>query len=126
MPELKKWEGDKTLGVKLDMSKYEYRDKAREKARLLAMEEAKNAGPYVPSEEVLRKRKEREAWSHKHEQQDVKELRREKKKRKREAERLEKMTPAELEKEKELQALIEEVKRRKKADDETEFEGFAD
>lgn len=125
MPELKKWDGDKSLGVKIDMSEYEYKDKVREKARRIAMEEAKNAAPYVPSEDILRKRKERQPWSEKHEQHDVKEQRREKKKRKREAERLEKMTPAELEKEKELQALIEEVKRQKMVD-ETEFEGFGD
>lgn len=126
MPELKKWNGDKTLGVKVDMSEYEYKDKVRENARRLAMEEAKNTAPYVPSEDVLRRRKERQPWSEKHEQHDMKEQRREKKKRKREAERLEKMTPAELEKEKELQALIEEVKRQKKVNEETEFEGFGD
>ncbi len=127
MPELKKWDGDRSLGVKLDISEYEYRDKAREKARRLAMEEAKNAAPYVPSEEVLRKRQEREAWSHKHEQQDIKEQRRERKRRKREAERLEKMTPTELEKERELQALIEEVKRKNKiGEEEAGFEGFPD
>lgn len=126
MPELKKWDGDKSLGVKIDMPEYEYKDKVREKARRIAMEEAKNAAPYVPNEDVLRRRKERQPWSEKHEQHDVKEQRREKKMRKREAERLEKMTPAELEKEKELQALIEEVKRQKKVDEETEFEGFGD
>lgn len=126
MPELKKWEGDKTLGVNIDMSKYEYKDKVREKARLLAMGEMKNAAPHNPSEDTLRKRKDRQPWSQKHEQHDLKEQRREKKKRRREAERLEKMTPAELENERELQALIEEVKRRKKVDEETEFEGFED
>jgi ATP-dependent RNA helicase DDX55/SPB4 len=125
MPELKKWDGDKSLGVKIDMPEYEYKDKVREKARRIAME-AKNAAPYVPNEDVLRRRMERQPWSEKHEQHDVKEQRREKKKRKREAERLEKMTPAELEKEKELQALIDEVKRQKKVDEETEFEGFGD
>jgi ATP-dependent RNA helicase DDX55/SPB4 len=127
MPELKKWDGDKTLGIKLDMSEYAYKDKVREKARRVAMEGAKNVAPYVPSEEVLKKRKEREAWSHKHEQQDVKEARKGKKKRKREAERLEKMTEEEREEERELQALIEQVKRRKLEDeDEDEFEGFDD
>merc|ERR1711939_1005685 len=125
MPELKKWEGDKTLGVKLNLSEYEYKDKVREKARRVAMEEEKNKAPYVPSEEVVRKRKEREAWSHKHEQQDVKEMRREKKKR--EAERLEGMTEEERKKEDELQALIEQVRKKnleeqKKA--EADFEGF--
>ncbi|KAH7397659.1 ATP-dependent rRNA helicase spb4 [Cadophora sp. MPI-SDFR-AT-0126] len=127
MPELKKWEGDKTLGVKLNLSEYEYKDKVREKARRVAMEEEKNKAPYVPSEEVLRKRKEREAWSHKHEQQDVKEMRREKKKRRKEAERLEGMTEEERKKEAELQALIEQVRKKnleeqKKA--EADFEGF--
>merc|ERR1711939_49035 len=122
MPELKKWEGDKTLGVKLNLSEYEYKDKVREKARRVAMEEEKNKAPYVPSEEVVRKRKEREAWSHKHEQQDVKEMRREKK-----AERLEGMTEEERKKEDELQALIEQVRKKnleeqKKA--EADFEGF--
>ncbi|KAG4441632.1 ATP-dependent rRNA helicase spb4 [Cadophora sp. M221] len=127
MPELKKWEGDKSLGVKLNLSEYEYKDKVREKARRVAMEEEKNKAPYVPSEEVVKKRKEREAWSHKHDQQDVKELRREKKKRKKEAERLEGMTEEERKKEDELLALIEQVRKKnleeqKKA--EADFEGF--
>ncbi|PQE20701.1 atp-dependent rRNA helicase spb4 protein [Rutstroemia sp. NJR-2017a BBW] len=127
MPELKKWEGDKTLGVSLDLSEYAYKDKAREKARRVAMEEAKNAGPYVPTEEQLKKRKEREAWSQKHEKQDLKEIKRERKKRKREAERLEKMTEEEKEKERELQALIEQVKKRKIEEDaDEEFNGFDD
>jgi ATP-dependent RNA helicase DDX55/SPB4 len=127
MPELKKWDGDKTLGVKLDMAEYAYKDKIREKARRVAMEEEKNKVETGPSEEVLKKRKEREAWSHKHEQQDVKEARREKKKRKREAERLEKMTDEERVKEQELQDLIEQVKRKKVKDDaDEEFQGFDD
>jgi ATP-dependent RNA helicase DDX55/SPB4 len=126
MPELKKWDGDRTLGVKLDMAEYAYKDKIREKARRAAMEEERNAEPYVPSEEQLKKRKEREAWSHKHEAQDVKEMRREKKKRKREAERLEKMTPEERKKEKELQVLIGEIKRKKIEEDAEEFHGFED
>ncbi|PQE06628.1 atp-dependent rRNA helicase spb4 protein [Rutstroemia sp. NJR-2017a BVV2] len=127
MPELKKWEGDKTLGVSFDLSEYAYKDKTREKARRVAMEEAKNAGPYVPTEEQLKRRKEREAWSQKHEKQDLKEIKRERKKRKREAERLEKMTEEEKEKERELQALIEQVKKRKIEEDaDEEFNGFDD
>jgi ATP-dependent RNA helicase DDX55/SPB4 len=127
MPELKKWDGDRTLGVKLDISEYAYADKVQEKARRAAMEKAKNAEPYVPSEEVLKKRKERETWSHKHEQKDIKEERRERKKRKREAERLGKMTEEEREKERELQTLIEKVKQKKLEEDAEEvFEGFKD
>ena len=125
MPELKNWEGDKNLGVKLNMAEYAYKDKIREKARRVAMEEEKTKEPFVPSEEMVRKRKEREAWSHKHEMQDVKEARREKKRRKREAERLESMTEEERVKEEELQGLLKQV--RKKVTEENEvFEGFDD
>jgi len=131
MPELKKWDGDKTLGIKINMSEYAYKDKAREKARLVAMEEAKAASPYIPTEDQLAKRKKREAWSAKHDAQDVKEERRERKKRKREAERLEKLSPAEREKEKELQELLEQVRKKTKLDqqamkdaDKAEFNGF--
>lgn len=129
MPELKKWDGDKTLGVKIAMSEYAYADKTREKARRVAMEEAKNAGPYVPSEEALRKRKDRESWSHKHEQQDVKEERRERKKRKREAERVAKMTDEERVEEDKLQEMIKKVRKKnaeKNAEKEEVFEGFKD
>ena len=127
MPELKKWEGDKALGIKIDMAEYAYKDKARETARRAAMEEEKNKEPYVPSAEALRKRKEREAWSHKHEQQDVKEARREKKRRKREAERLEKMTEEEREKEREVQELVEQVRKKRLEDEkDEEFQGFDD
>ena len=84
----------------------------REKARRAAMEEEKAKKPFVPSEEVVRKRKEREAW-------------REKKRRKREAERLESMTEEERVKEEELQGLLKQV--RKKVTEENEvFEGFDD
>jgi ATP-dependent RNA helicase DDX55/SPB4 len=124
MPELKKWEGDKSLGVKINMSEYEYKDKTREKARLLAMEEEKTKGPFVPTEEMIRKRKEREAWSHKHDAQDLKEARREKKKRKREAERFEKMTEEEKEKEREVQALVEKVRKKVVEEENEVFEGF--
>lgn len=126
MPELKKWEGDKSLGVKINMSEYEYKDKIREKARRVAMEEEKNKvkEPFVPSEEMTRKRKEREAWSHKHETQDLKEARREKKKRKREAERFEKMTEEEKAKELEVQALVEKVRKKVVEEENEVFEGF--
>jgi ATP-dependent RNA helicase DDX55/SPB4 len=126
MPELKKWEGDKSLGVKLNMTEYAYKDKIREKARRVAMEEEKTKEPFVPSEEMVRKRKEREAWSHKHEMQDVKEARREKKRRKREAERLESMTEEERVKEEELQGLLRQVRKKVTEEENDVFEGFDD
>ena len=126
MPELKKWDGDKTLGVKIDMSEYGYKDTVREKARRIQMEEQKNKGPHVPSEEVLKKRKEREAWSHKHEQQDMREARREKKRRKREAERWQSMTEEERAKDLEVQELVDQVRRKNLEDADEEFQGFDD
>lgn len=125
MPELKKWDGDKSLGVKVNMSEYEYKDKVREKARRVAMEEEKTKVPFVPSEELIRKRKEREAWSHKNEAQDLKEARRERKKRKREAEEYEKMTEEEKAKRREVNDLIEQVRKKNiEAQKEEVFEGF--
>jgi ATP-dependent RNA helicase DDX55/SPB4 len=124
MPEVKKWQGDRTLGVEVDMNEYEYKDKAQEKARRVAMQAVTEA-PRIPNEEGLRKRK-RESWSRKHEKHDLREHRREKRKRKREAERLGKMTPAEKEEERELQALIEKVKEKRNEAEDTEFQGFVD
>ena len=126
MPELKNWEGDKSLGVKLNMAEYAYKDKIREKARRAAMGEEKTKEPFVPSEEMVRKRKEREAWSHKHEMQDIKEARREKKRRKREAERLENMTEEERVKEEELQGLLRQVRKKVTEEENDVFEGFDD
>ena len=123
MPELKTWEGDKFLGIKMDMSNYEYKDKIREKARRVAMEEEKTKVREPPSEEVMKKRKEREAWSQKHEQQSEKEVRREKKKRKREAERVGAMTEEERAEEDNLQELLRQV-RKNNEEAEEEFQGF--
>ncbi len=131
MPELKKWNGDKSLGVKVKMSEYAYKDKTREKARLEAMKEAAAAEPFVVTEEMKLKRKKREAWSAKHDAQDLKEERRERKRRKKEAERWESLTEEERKKELELQALLEEVRQktkeeeeRRRAADKEEFKGF--
>lgn len=125
MPELKKWEGDKTLGVELDMANYEYKDKAREKARRIAMEEEKTKVREPLSEEALKKRKAREAWSKKHDAQDEREVRREKKKRRREAERVSGLTEEEKKEEAHLQSLLEEVRRKNQQPEEV-WNGFDD
>lgn len=132
MPELKRWEGDKTLGVTLDLREYAYADKIREKARRLAMaeEDSKTAEERSngKGEEIKRKR-ERVAWSQKKDDQADKEVRREKKKRRKEAEAREAMTPEQRKKDDELKRLIEQVRlQNKQADDdkEAEFKGFDD
>lgn len=130
MPELKTWKGDKTLGQDMDWDTFAYSEKAREKAR----QEALAAGPDVhaaaKAEEIAkRKRKNTEAWSDKHEKEDVRAERREKRRKKREAERTSHLTEEEKIKEAKLQDLIQQVRQRnqaKEAAEEAEFGGFSD
>lgn len=127
MPELKHWEGDKTLGVMLDFSAFIYKDKQKEAARQRAIQErtegnldSADAKPH-PARKVPKR-----AWSQKLDQQEEREKRREKRNSKRERQRWERMTPTEREKQKELEALIEKVKmERAQKEKYDEFEGFA-
>ncbi|KAI9674104.1 MAG: ATP-dependent rRNA helicase spb4 [Caeruleum heppii] len=123
MPELKKWEGDRSLGVSLDLKTYAYKDKAREKARQAAMEQKSLDEPVI---EGTSHNKEpiRGAWSQKTECRDLRELRRTKKLKRREAERLEKMTPEEKLQEDQLQSLLQQARQQIHAGD--VFEGFGD
>lgn len=130
MPELKGYTGDKSLGVGVDFDTFSFKDKTREKHRLEELEKykaslAERAGlkkePRVgKSKEERQKEK---AWSAKKDAKALREERREKKHVRREKDRVGKMNETELEKEKELQKMIEEVKRRGNEEDD-EFEGF--
>ena len=123
MPELKRWEGDKSLGFNLDFLSYAYKDKQREMSRQQAMKERENN----PKLEPLASKEKRKAWSAKLDQHAERERRREKKRTRREKDRWEHMTPAEREKQKELEAMIEQVKRRGIAEEQfEEFHGFGD
>ncbi|KAI9764430.1 MAG: ATP-dependent rRNA helicase spb4 [Geoglossum simile] len=135
MPELKGWNGSRDLGVVgLDMDIFTYRDKAREKARITALEEARKLGENGDVVAPRKgKKKEISAWSNQTEQQAKREVRREKKRKRREKDRLGKLTPAEKAEEEKLERMIEEVKRRKLLADkegseqgrgEDVFEGF--
>ncbi|KAI1099723.1 ATP-dependent rRNA helicase spb4 [Jackrogersella minutella] len=136
MPELKRFAGDKFLGVDMDWDAYSYAKRDREKQRLAALEAYRSgeaAGGDADTQKVKRKRN-AEAWSGKHEKEDLRTQRRDKKKRKREAERKQGLTEEEKAKEMDLESLLEEVRRRnrekavedggagKRGDD--EFEGF--
>ena len=112
MPELKRWNGDKTLGLKIEFSGYAYQDKQREQARLQDLKEREIAPTDQFFEGSSRRKAQKRAWSQKHEQHDVKELRRKKKQGRRERERWEQMTPKEREQHLEVQRLVEEVKKR--------------
>lgn len=128
MPELKKWSGDRTLGVKIDMNEYSYKDKAREKLRLLSLNEPSTDLTHL--NEVPKKRKGDEAWSIKYEVKNKREHRREKRHRRGEAERKAKLTLEEKLKEAEIEKLIEGVKTQRllheNQNEELIFEGFAD
>lgn len=118
MPELKKFQGDKFLGVEMDWDAYPYAKKDREKQRLAALQQraeelAGGKGGDAEAQKAKRKRN-AEAWSGKHEKEDLRATRREKKRRKREAERKQGLSEEEKAKEMELERLLEEVRRRNK------------
>ena len=121
MPELKKWTGDKSLGLDVDFTAYAYKDKVREQARQQALLEQQQS----TGERKKEPRKEPRAWSQKLDVKEERELRREKKRTKREKARWEGMTEKEREEKRELEVLIEEVKKRRVFEEGwEEFEGF--
>lgn len=139
MPEVKGL--DRSLGLGIDTESIPFRDKAREKKRLAELERWKTekaeraAATAVGNGETATdgslKRKKNEAWSGKHEQEDLKVARREKKRRKREAQRLSRMTEKEREEQRKLEEMIGEVRKRneeqaKSQGDDDEFGGFDD
>ncbi|KAI9749392.1 MAG: ATP-dependent rRNA helicase spb4 [Lichina confinis] len=120
MPELKRWSGDSSLGLDVDMGAYAYKDPVRERARLTSLnavdEQSRDGKAKRPLD---RKRKVKQAWSQQVEERAEKVRRREKKQKRRQAEKTANMTAEELERERELQGLVDEVRRlnsAKKAD----------
>ncbi|KAL2759822.1 hypothetical protein ACRALDRAFT_2129610 [Sodiomyces alcalophilus JCM 7366] len=130
MPELRSWDGDRTLGLgETDWDAFAYKDKAREKARLEALEAERNgtaADGADAEERKKRKRRNTEAWSQKHERAELRTQRREKRHKRRDKEREQNMTEEEKVKAMELKELIEEVRRRNQSKPEEEFTGFDD
>ena len=130
MPELKGWEGDRSLGVEVNYDTYAYRDTAREKHRKeeVARRKADSDHPALDRdrERALTDARDKQvSWSQKKTRRKVKEERRQRKAVVREKARLEKMTPAEREREQELQRMISRV-RENMVDDGSEFAGFDD
>ena len=126
MPELRKWEGDWTLGLDIDFNNYKYKDKKREELRKQHLQ-ARREGESTTNSST--KDGTNRPWSEKLDQRQERERRREKKRVKRSAEKWNQMTPEEREKQLELERMIEEVKRRKaeeKSDGVDAFEGFDD
>ena len=139
MPELKNWQGEKGLGLDIDFSSYTYKDKQREQNRRQELEARRaqvkidngttNAQHLAPplSSSPFQKKTLKRAWSDKLDQHAVREKRREKRGLAREHRLWAAMTPAEQEKKRELERMIEQVKRDRAVEEaEGEFEGFED
>ncbi|KAH9987670.1 ATP-dependent rRNA helicase spb4 [Xylariaceae sp. FL0662B] len=116
MPELRRFQGDKTLGVQMDWDAFAYANKDRERQRLAAplREGPANANTDGDDAEERRAKRKRnaEAWSGKHEKEEARGARRDKRRRRREAERKQTLTEDERAKEMDLERLLEEVRKR--------------
>ena len=120
MPELKHWDGDRSLGLEVDFSRYAYKDKQREALRQQTLKERDGDTQPQPVAPNQKKR----AWSEKLDQHDEREKRREKKRIRRQREKWERMTPAEREDQRKLEDMIEQVKKRNAEEDQADFNGF--
>jgi ATP-dependent RNA helicase DDX55/SPB4 len=129
MPELKKWEGDRGLGVTMDFATYAYKDKVREQQRLIEQTEyeatkAEGKKRYVTED------KKASAWTQQKDAKALKEQRREKKTAKREHERVAALTEDEQKEEDRLKGMIEQMRKqvaeKEAADAADEFKGFSD
>ncbi|KAF2449627.1 ATP-dependent rRNA helicase SPB4 [Karstenula rhodostoma CBS 690.94] len=120
MPELKKFEGDRTLGLEFELNALAYKDKVREKQRLEELAEG------AQKKRFEKRDKEKDAWTLKKEQRATKEVRREKKEKKREHERVAGLNEEERKKEEELQKMIAQVRKKVEEEEEEAFEGFSD
>lgn len=124
MPELRKVDVDRKLGLDIDFKTYTYKDKAREKHRIEELEAEAN-GEAKQSTKKQKREVKTEAWSGKKEQKAAREVKRERRAAKREVERTKKMTDKEIEEKKELQKMIAQVRKSNVAE-EDEFGGFSD
>lgn len=127
MPEVKKWQGDRSLGADVDWQAYAYKDKKREESRQQAMATRVEGSTVVDKKTRPEKKQSKRAWSDKYDQQEEREERRNKRQRRRDRDRWEQMTPEERDKHRELERMIEEVKAKKMKEDQYgDFEGFND
>jgi ATP-dependent RNA helicase DDX55/SPB4 len=128
MPELKHWQGDKGLGLEIDFASYAYKDKQREHLRRQEMEsraQENHNNSFTQHPPLHQMKDPKRAWSIKLDQRIEREKRREKKTSTRERRIWASMTPTEQEKQRELERMIEQVKRDRVAEEaEGEFTGF--
>ncbi|KAJ5950254.1 uncharacterized protein N7479_008667 [Penicillium vulpinum] len=109
MPEARSFEGDRTLGIKLDWPNYTYKDKQQEKRRKEAMAEAANGqGPEQGSNK--RRATESVAWSQKTEERDKKFKKKEYNKARKEKERWEQLPEDQKQKALETERMLAEIR----------------
>ena len=134
MPELKQWEGDRSLAVMtLNWDDYAYRDRKREAARRQSLLDH-HQNDLLPTTTTRtssiddKKKPKKRAWSDKFDAREEREVRREKKHKRRDREKWERMSASEREKQKELEGMIEEVRAQQRyyEDRSGDFEGFGD
>jgi ATP-dependent RNA helicase DDX55/SPB4 len=107
MPEARSFEGDKTLGIKMDWPNFSYKDKQQEKRRKEAMAEAANA----PAEQGTKRRAtESVAWSQKTEDREQRLKKREFKKARKEKEKWDSLPEDQKQKALETERMLEEVR----------------
>jgi len=109
MPETKNLGIDRSLGLAIDTSAITFKDKAREKKRQEAIVERLSLSRDRQAERTAL-RKKYEAWSNKHDREDLKLARRDRRKRRMEAKRVAKLTPQQLEEKRELDELVHKVR----------------
>ncbi|KAL6707732.1 ATP-dependent rRNA helicase spb4 [Coniothyrium glycines] len=128
MPELKKWEGDRSLGVDVDFATYAYKDRKREEQR--QVEQNEYEATKAEGKKYVKENKKESAWTQQKDQKATKELRREKKAAKREHDRVIKLTDEERKEEARLKGMIEQMRERvaqqEAQDAANDFEGFSD
>lgn len=111
MPELKTFEGDRSLGVQMDWDNYAFKDKQREKHRREALEAPDSKENAKSSKSSLKRPASGNvAWSHTLEKKGEREKRREKKKAKKERDRWDKMTEEEREMIRKTETMVTQVR----------------
>ncbi|GKZ63887.1 hypothetical protein CBS147343_2341 [Aspergillus niger] len=110
MPELRNFQGDRTLGVNLDWENYAYKDKQREKRRKEQVQE--NAENGVADDQAAGKKRSSEsvAWSRNLDNRNKKLKRREAKQARQQKDKWEKMTEEERQKVLETEKMLEQIR----------------
>lgn len=115
MPELKGWEGDARLGLAVDLDTYAYNDKQREKHRKEELEARRADSGHTVNASMrggAKGKKEGRAWTEQKAKRETKEARRDKKVKRRLKVMEGQMTEEEKGKRRQLEGMIEEVRKR--------------